>query len=418
MAFDIFGGGGGDTDVKYIDPWQGTGMREIYKQLNEWIGPQIGQGVTPYSGQIVPGASNLQEQGFGAAGGLTPLATGGMDVLSQALSQYDPTQGGQFMEMGQQGLSDIMQPFDPTSTQEAWSANMRPAFNMWRDEVVPAIQEKGVAMTGTGDAGGIGREISRSGKDLATNWSAILSNALYGGEQAHKGRQQTGVNQAMGYAQLPGQLLNQAGGMAGMGTDLLSQLLNIGGAQRGIEGEQMQEPYAKWQFSQPWANPYLQNFLGTTLSQPGMDYYTTQGGPGGSQFLPDLGSMTANADGGFLGGEGGTGGGGILGDSSPTGSTGSDIQLAMQIAAMFSDARVKENIVPIENALDKIDELTGSMFDYKGLKGARTGGVMAQDLEKVLPEAVTEVKGVKCVNMNAVIALLVNAVKELKVRGN
>jgi len=300
LSHNRYFGGGGGTEVKYIDPLHGTGLRELYKQLSEWIGPQIGQGITPYPGQIVPGPSGLQQQGFGAAGGLTPLATGGMDILSQALGQYDPAQAGQFMGMGQKGLSDIMQPYDPTSAQEAWRANMRPAFNMWRDKVIPAIQEKGVAMTGTGDAGGIGRDIARSGKDLATNMASMLASSLYGGEQAHLGRQQTGVGQAMGMAQMPGQLLSQAGGMAGMGTDLLSQMLNIGGQQRGITGQQMQEPYAKWQAAQPWANPYLQNFLGTTLSQPGMDYYTTQGGPGiGSQLLPALGS--------FLGEEGGIG---------------------------------------------------------------------------------------------------------------
>ena len=86
--------------------------------------------------------------------------------------------------------------------------------------------------------------------------------------------------------------------MAGMGTDLLSQMLNMGSMQRGIEGQQLQEPYEKWQFSQPWANKYLQNFLGTTLSQPGMDYYTTGGGGGAmSQLMPAIGAFAGSESG-------------------------------------------------------------------------------------------------------------------------
>ena len=124
-----------------------------------------------------------------------------------------------------------------------------------------------------------------------------------------------------------------------------------------------------------------------------------------------------SAEGGFLGGQGGTGGGGFLGDWSPTGGTGSDIALAMQIAAMFSDVRIKENIKPIDSALDKVAKLAGYSYNYKfNSPDNRNGGVMAQDLEEVLPDAVSEINGVKFVRYDAVVALLVNAVNELNQR--
>jgi hypothetical protein len=83
------------------------------------------------------------------------------------------------------------------------------------------------------------------------------------------------------------------------------------------------------------------------------------------------------------------------------------------IAAM-SDIRVKENITPIENAVKKVSTLTGYTFNYKeNPKEIRDGGVMAQELEKVLPDAVVEVNGIKMVKYQAVIGLLVSAVKEL-----
>ena len=41
-----------------------------------------------------------------------------------------------------------------------------------------------------------------------------------------------------------------------------------GGEQRAIEGQQLQEGYAKWEMSQPWANPWLQQFYAPTVGTP------------------------------------------------------------------------------------------------------------------------------------------------------
>lgn len=75
-----------------------------------------------------------------------------------------------------------------------------------------------------------------------------------------------------------------------------------------------------------------------------------------------------------------------------------------------SDKNLKDNIRPIENALDKISGINGVLFEWKST-GETSAGVVAQEVEKVLPEVVKEMEG-KTVNYNGLIGLLVEVVKE------
>lgn len=81
----------------------------------------------------------------------------------------------------------------------------------------------------------------------------------------------------------------------------------------------------------------------------------------------------------------------------------------------FSDRRVKMNIEKIENALEKIDQLEGITYTRID-SGARGTGLIAQDVEKVLPEAVhkQEFDGMLSVAYGNIVGLLVEAIKELK----
>jgi len=93
-----------------------------------------------------------------------------------------------------------------------------------------------------------------------------------------------------------------------------------------------------------------------------------------------------------------------------------------------SDARLKKNIVPISGALDLIEALQGVRFDWrqpdersvgKALNlpaGERQIGFIAQDVEKVLPEAISQAKGREAllgVEESKVVPVLVEAVKQL-----
>jgi hypothetical protein len=86
----------------------------------------------------------------------------------------------------------------------------------------------------------------------------------------------------------------------------------------------------------------------------------------------------------------------------------------------FSDIRVKDNVEQIEGALDRISHIRGVTYTRTDLedKERRYGGVIAQEIEAVLPEAIFERDDRKAVDYNATIGLLIEAIKELKTEVN
>ncbi len=82
-----------------------------------------------------------------------------------------------------------------------------------------------------------------------------------------------------------------------------------------------------------------------------------------------------------------------------------------------SDATLKENISTLDNPLEKLVGIRGTEYDWKEGNKNYQGhdiGVIAQDVEKVLPEAVsTKPDGTKGVHYNKLIPLLIEAVKDL-----
>ena len=84
-----------------------------------------------------------------------------------------------------------------------------------------------------------------------------------------------------------------------------------------------------------------------------------------------------------------------------------------------SDRRAKSDIKVIENALEKVETLSGNTYELHNTSGGttRSAGLIAQEVQEILPEAVTqdneEDGGMLRLNYNSVIALLVESVKEL-----
>lgn len=76
-----------------------------------------------------------------------------------------------------------------------------------------------------------------------------------------------------------------------------------------------------------------------------------------------------------------------------------------------SDIKLKENIHSIDNPLDKVMQINGVGFRWKDTKEDAIG-VIAQDIEEVLPELVKENDHHKSVNYNGLIGVLIEAVKE------
>lgn len=85
------------------------------------------------------------------------------------------------------------------------------------------------------------------------------------------------------------------------------------------------------------------------------------------------------------------------------------------IAYASSDERLKDNIKPIAWAVDKINRIGGYEFDWNN-NSEHSGhdiGVLAQEIEEVLPEVVvTRDNGYKAVRYEKIVALLIEAVKE------
>jgi hypothetical protein len=80
-----------------------------------------------------------------------------------------------------------------------------------------------------------------------------------------------------------------------------------------------------------------------------------------------------------------------------------------------SDARLKNKITPINNALSKVLRMQGvtyNFIDANRFGSNRQMGFLAQDLEKLVPEAVSSGGEYKSVNYQVLTALLTEAIKD------
>ena len=108
----------------------------------------------------------------------------------------------------------------------------------------------------------------------------------------------------------------------------------------------------------------------------------------------------------------------IAGDGTLTASSSNDI----------SDEELKENIENVENGLDTIKKLQGRTFTWKEsayMPSGKKYGLIAQELEKILPDLVHDKSGIrekedgsyyKSIQMSGVIPVLIEAVKELSAK--
>ena len=116
-----------------------------------------------------------------------------------------------------------------------------------------------------------------------------------------------------------------------------------------------------------------------------------------------------------------------LGLGTPASGVNGELRAVGNITAYYqSDERLKENIVNIPNALDKVMDINGVTFDwtddYMETHGGEDElfnrkhqvGVIAQEVEKILPEVVADrPDGYKAVRYEQMVPLLIEAIKEL-----
>jgi hypothetical protein len=99
-----------------------------------------------------------------------------------------------------------------------------------------------------------------------------------------------------------------------------------------------------------------------------------------------------------------------LGNLSSSGNNLSGAFTATGNITAFSDERLKDNVETIEGALDKVSQMRGVMYDKDGERGT---GVIAQEMQQVMPEVVHDGEYLSVAYGN-IVGVLIEAVKELK----
>jgi len=340
------------VDIMNPMKWFESGGKDPSVQQVETLSPQQNQLLQ---------ALNQQQMGLLNAPGPVP----GFPLVpgAGALTQQMQGLAGPMMEQGAQAYGQgIGGPMLGPMTAETIQAGAQPYYdalmNQFTTGTGPGTAEWTANRFGAMDSArssGMGQAIGRGAAGFGPQSMQMFmqANALNRQQQLQQQQQMT------------------QGGLAGMGMGG-----DIGQMQDRLAQMQRAGQFQKWQMGLPGQDPRMQN-LSLSLGIPafgniGMPGYQT----------PSLFSQAAPAIGGAL--------------------------------AFMSDVRLKQNIKPIGNALDKVARLVGSSFNYSfNSPDNRNGGVMAQDLEAVMPDAVSEINGVKFVRYDAVVGLLINAVNEL-----
>jgi len=112
-----------------------------------------------------------------------------------------------------------------------------------------------------------------------------------------------------------------------------------------------------------------------------------------------------------------------LGVGTAASGTAGEIRATNQITAYYSDDRLKTKLGSIENALDKIEALSGFYYEANetaqemGYEAKREVGVSAQEVQAVMPEVVTPApidEKYLTVRYERLVPLLIEAIKELR----
>ena len=88
----------------------------------------------------------------------------------------------------------------------------------------------------------------------------------------------------------------------------------------------------------------------------------------------------------------------------------------------FSDERLKENIKPLEKGLETLEQIKTYTFNYKERPQDTHPGVIAQEIEELVPEVVYDIEmedgTYKAVRYQQLVPLLINAIKDLSEKVN
>lgn len=381
------GGGGFGGVINSLGGLFGSG-----DMTNAWQGlqAQLGQDANPFFQQAI---GNMQgAQGFAQGAGMQGLL-GGMAGLNpqQAFNQAGGFFGQAQNLMGQAGdvqglINDRYNALSQAAApgeERAYNSLQQKLFSQGRLGSTGGSRDIEAFARGLGQAD-LSRQMEAQNLGLATQGQLMNQAAQFGGLGSSL------LGQGYGAA---GQLGSLGQGMFGMGNDLTNQLLStqLGQQDYGISraGQRMA--------SMTDLLGLGQGFQGTNLSNALMGIQGLTGLEGSIQNLLglsiDASRARATAGGnqaGYLAEQKGSGGilGGLLGG----------------LGGMFSDERLKKNIIRV--GYDYLRNLPIYIWNWneegKRLGGGPTIGYIAQQVQKLYPQAVTTEEGYLKINMAGV----------------
>lgn len=346
-------------------------QRTVEAALGDYLKQMVGTAATPYAGQL---AADIPSMFTDAYGRLQSMLGNYGDVVRSALLKDVEGVPAWQMEMG-----DI---------KGVWEREFAaPVMETWKSTVAPILREEYAGIPGGLYSQARGRGI----RDEANRFfGEYVQPTYWQGFQAELGRM-FGSTEAAAGRRAPAALA-----LTGLPKTEFDVFAQPAQQYMALQQQGLTASYQEFLRTSPESSPWIQ------LAMQYMGIPTYQ--------AVTVGPSDGGTD--WLGVGAGAGAGALMANAGMLGSMGAGGGAALGALAAFSDVRVKTEIAPVESALEKVSRLKGYTFKFVG-SNTRSAGIMAQDLEAVLPEGVSEVCGVKCIHIPAVIALLVDAVNEL-----
>ena len=384
--------GGGSTTRVELDPEFKTAALDVYGRAQQIAD----QPYTPYQGARIAAPTQATLTGLQRLAQVEPTSatTLGLQQLAQA-GQVGPGTAtvdyatslamqpsgiaqniGQFVNPFQtQVINTALQNIETQRQQQQLgnlaAATRARAFGGSRQGIVEGLTNQAALMAAGQTAGQLASQGFTQAAQLAAQ--DVAARQAQAAQLAGLGAQQQAIR-----SQQAQQLLTAGGAEDALRQAQAQQLMQVGGIEQGLQQQQLDLAY--------------QDFLrqqGYPLQQLGI----LQAGLG--QFPAQNEQVTTQR-------------------MSPGQQIGQGVSTLASLAYLFSsDKRMKENIDRMDSPLSQIGKLAGYDYNYKG-DDQRTGGVMAQDVRRVMPDAVAQGdNGMMAVNYPKVTGLLVEAVKEL-----
>jgi hypothetical protein len=219
-----------DPDIS-AEPVLTSGQLGLLDNLTFLLSEQLGQGVDPYHGTVVPGATSAQKgvYDWAAGGGI------GFDQTGALRAALDPRAATD------QSPERYVGGFD-----ESYGGALE---DYWNKYTRRGLEHE---LGSSGMSGGMADALAGS---YATNVAVPAAEARWGAHMTGLGAEQDAAETA----------LARALGASGAVDASMAGRLAAGESERAISGEALGEDYEKWLSSQSYMNPWTSQYLGSAL---------------------------------------------------------------------------------------------------------------------------------------------------------